>query len=282
MKSTYAVILCILLLQVSACAQKVNDPAEVEAIKQLVDEYAKAMNAGDADGAVAMMSDQAIFADNHFPVSAGKEAIRSLFQVFLGQFKFDLSLIIEDVRVAGSLAVARGTYALKLTPEATGIAPISEGGSGMMAFSRQNDGVWKWDWTVVNSNQPLPGATADGVEEKALIQVEQDSVNALLKSDVAAFERLLAEEWTSSDNGQVMGKAQMLAALKSGSYKIESMLLSDLSTHVFGDVAVVTATAVMKGTYKGIDISGPHRGADFFVKRDGRWQLVSTQATMVK
>ena len=49
MKTTYAVILCVLLLLVSACAQKVNDPADVQAVKKSVDDYAKAVNAGDAD-----------------------------------------------------------------------------------------------------------------------------------------------------------------------------------------------------------------------------------------
>ncbi len=53
MKTVYAVILCVLLLLVSACAQKVNAPADVQAIKKSLDDYAKAVNAGDVDGAVA-------------------------------------------------------------------------------------------------------------------------------------------------------------------------------------------------------------------------------------
>ncbi len=151
-----------------------------------------------------------------------------------------------------------------------------------MTFARQNDGSWKWDSSVANSNQPLPGSTATGAEEKALIQVEQDWANALLKTDTSAFDRFLAKEWTLNSDGQIMSKAQANAEIKSGAYKIESMELSDLSPHVFGDVAMVTSTANMKGKYKGGDIPGPTHSTDFFVKRDGRWQAVSTQNVTIK
>lgn len=171
---------------------------------------------------------------------------------------------------------------LKLTPKAQGVAPLSDGGSWIVVFARQSDGAWKWDWCAPNSNQLLPGTTADGADEKALIQIEQDSANAPLKSDVAAVESFLAKEWTYNADGQVINKAQMLAEIKSGAYKIASMELSDLSPHVFGDVAAETATAAMKRKYKGSDIPSPQRGTDFFVKRDGRWQAVSTQSITIK
>ena len=152
----------------------------------------------------------------------------------------------------------------------------------MTTFARQNDGSWKWDSVVANSNQPLPGSTADGAEEKALIQIEQDWAKAMAKSDIAAVESFLAKEWTYNADGQVMSRSQSLAELKSGAFKFESVEMKDISPHVFGDVAVVTMTAAMKGKYKGTDISGPTRSTDFFVKREGRWQAVSTQNVTIK
>ncbi len=281
MKATFAVILCVLLLLVSACAQKVNDPVDVQAIKKSMDDFAKAFNAGDAGAVAALMTDKTVYADLNVPVVTGAAAIRSLNQAFFDQFKAEFSAPVEDVRVSGDLGVARGTWTVKLTPKAQGLANISDGGSWTVTFARQNDGSWKWDWVVPNSNQPLPGATPNGADEKALIQIEQDWANALLKSDVGAFDRFLAKEWTINDNRQVMNKAQTLAEFKSGAYKLASMELRDLNPHVFGDVAVVTMTADMKGKYKGKDIPGPIRSTDFFVKRDGRWQAVSTQNAIV-
>ena len=77
-------------------------------------------------------------------------------------------------------------------------------------------------------------------------------------------------------------RAQFLADLGSGAYKFESLVMRDVSMRVFGDVAIVTMIGDMKGTYKGTDISSSSRGTDFFVKRDGRWQAVSTQNTTIK
>lgn len=282
MKTTYTVILCVLLLLVSACAQKVNNPADVQAIKKSIDDYAKAMNAGDADQAVALVTDKAVYANNHYPVAVGKEAIRSMHATWFTLFKMEFSCPVEDVRVVGDLAVARGSWTAKDTPKAQGIAPINDRGSWMVTFARQSDGSWKWDWCEPNSNQPLPGTTADGAEEKALIQIEQDWTNAILKSDAAAFDHHIAKEWTYNSDGQVTSKAQMLAEIKSGTFKIASMELSDLSPHVFGNVAVVTMTAAMKGKYKGSDLPSPQRSTDFFVKRDGQWQAVNTQNITVK
>ena len=141
MKTTYAVILSVLLLLVSACAQKVNDPADVQAIKKCIDDFARAFSAGDVDGVIALMTDKTVYADLNVRVAVGKEAIRSLFAGIDSQFKTDFSVPVEDVRVVGDLAVARGSWTVKLTPKAQGVAPISDSGSWIVVFARQSDGI---------------------------------------------------------------------------------------------------------------------------------------------
>ncbi len=282
MKTIFVVILSVLLLLFSACVQKVNDPADVQAIKKSLSDFEKAVNAGDGSAVAALMTDKTVYADPNVPVAVGGKAVQSLWQAVFEQAKFELSVPVEDVRVAGDLAAARGVWTVKATPKVPAVAVISDGGSWSVTFARQSDGSWKWDSAVSNSNQPLPGSTASGAEEKALIQIEQDWANALLKTDASAFDRFLAKEWTYNADGQIMSRAQVLSEFKSGAYKIASMELSNLGPHVFGDVAVVTMTANMKGKYKGVDILGPMQGTDFFVKRDGRWQAVSTQNVTIK
>ena len=101
MKTSCAAILCALLLLVSACAQKINDPADVQAIKKSMDDYARALNAGDPEAVAAMMTDKTVYADLNMPVAVGKDAIRSQTAAVLNQVKCDPSLLVEDVRVAG-------------------------------------------------------------------------------------------------------------------------------------------------------------------------------------
>jgi ketosteroid isomerase-like protein len=152
----------------------------------------------------------------------------------------------------------------------------------MAVLGRQEDGSWKWDWVIANSDQPLPGMTADGAEEQALLQIERDFVTAATKGDIAFFERTLAKEYAQVYDGKPVNVAAQLADLKSGATRIESMALRDLRAHVFGDAAIVSMMTEGRGTYKGTPVSEKSRGVDFFVKRDGRWQVVNSQMTTIK
>jgi ketosteroid isomerase-like protein len=50
---------------------------------------------------------------------------------------------------------------------------------------------------------------------------------------------------------------------------------------VYGNSAVVTSRAALKGQRQGQDISGQYRGIDVYVKKQGRWQIVAAQATYI-
>jgi uncharacterized protein (TIGR02246 family) len=282
MKRLSALALVLVLAFASACAPKVNDPADVKAVKQTVESFAKAWNTGDAEGSVAMMTDKTIYADNHSPVAVGKAAVQAMSEAQNSAFEPDFQVPVDEVRVTGDTAMARGTWAIKLTPKTEGTAPISDSGSWMLTLSRQADGSWKWDSVVANSDQPMPGTTADGAEEQAIAKVEQDWGAAMLKSDGPALDRILAKEWVMTSDGETATRAQLAGALKSGAYKIESATLRDLNVHVFGDAAVATMLVDMTGTFMGKPVPPVSRSTDFFVKRDGRWQAVSTQNTTIK
>jgi uncharacterized protein (TIGR02246 family) len=282
MKTTFAVIPCVLLLLVSACAQKVNNPADVQAIKKSMGDFEKAVNAGDAGAVAALMTDKTVWADANVPVEVGTEAIRSQWQAFFGQFKLEFSGPVEDVRITGDLAVARGTWTMKATPKAQGESGFSDSGSWIVVFARQNDGSWKWDWLAANSNQPLPGSTASGADEQALFQLERDWAAANLKKDTAVVDKFLANEFVSNSDGRIQNKKQALAEMKNSPAKIESAANSDMHAMVFGDTAVVHGLYVEKSTTNGKDTSQQVRWTEVYVKRDGRWQCMTQYLTKVQ
>jgi ketosteroid isomerase-like protein len=282
MKKTPIVLLALAVASAAACAPKVNDPADVQAVKQSVETFAKAMNAGDAEGLVAMMTDKTIYADNHFPVAVGKAAVQPMYAAQFSLFNAEFQAPVEDVRVVGDTAVSRGTWTIKLTPKAGPLAPIVDRGSWMAMSSRQADGSWKWEWLVPNSDQPLPGATSDGADEQAIMKIEQDWAAAMVKGDLSVLESNLAKEWTLTEDGQTTTRAQALGAFKSGAYKLESAVVRDLNVHVVGDAAIATMVVETKGTIMGKPVPAASRSTDFFVKRGGQWQAVSTQNTAIK
>jgi ketosteroid isomerase-like protein len=282
MKRFASLVLVLALVLASACAPKVNDPADVQAITTLVNDYARAVNAKDVAASVAGITDRARYYEPHMPPFVGKAAIEQFHRALFDQFDAEFSAPVVDVRVTGNLGVAQGTWTQTLTPKAVGVAPITDSGNWAIVAQRQTDGSWKMDWVVPNSERPMPGTTADGAEEQVLVRFEQEWAAALVKGDVAVLDRSLAKEWAANADGEVATRAQLLAAIKSGAYKLESATMRDISVHVFGDVAIATMTADIKGTFMGTAMPPLQRSTDFFVKRDGRWQAVSTQNTTIK
>ena len=121
-----------------------------------------------------------------------------------------------------------------------------------------------------------------GSDEQALMRIEQELTDAMLKGDASAVERHYADAFTfTTPDGDVMGKAQVISNLKTGALKFESSKMDDVKVRVYGDTAVVTCRTTDKGTVGGVDVSGQYRWMDVFVRRGGRWQLVAAQGTRV-
>lgn len=121
-----------------------------------------------------------------------------------------------------------------------------------------------------------------GSVEQTLIQLERDWAKALGKNDQAALDRIVAPDWmVTSADGRLLTKAQNDAEQKSGTLKYTAFAADDFRVRVFGETAIVTGRSTVQGTQNGRDISGEQRFTDVFVRRDGRWQAVSTQVTPV-
>ena len=118
--------------------------------------------------------------------------------------------------------------------------------------------------------------------EQAVMRIERELLNAVLKGDASANERYLADTYVfTGPDGTVENKAQAIADLKSGDLKLQAASLDGAKVQVYGDTAIVTYSSNDKGTYKGKDISGTTRWTDVFVNHNGRWQVVASQGTML-
>ena len=281
MKTMCSLALVIALAAASACAPKANDPADVQAIRQLMDGYFKAASAKDSAALDAVLTDRTILLEPHMAPLVGKAAIGKMHQAFLDNFDTDAKGPATDVRVAGDLAVAYGRYAETITPKDTTLAAAKASGHWMAVLGRQGDGSWKWDWVIANSDGPLPGTTAGGTEERALMEIERGFVDAMKSRDMAFFDRHVAKQYAQIADGKPVDFAAQLADLKAGLLRIETAALGDMKIHVAGDAAIVSLSGQATGTYKGKPFADGSKGFDVFVKRDGRWQVVYSQMTSV-
>lgn len=282
MKTIYAVILSILLLlSFSACAQKVNDPADVQAIKDASVAWDKAWNAGDADALASLYTADAVAMAPNQTSEAGRDAMRASSRKYFEQFSDENRSAVEDVRISGDLAVARGTQETRTTVKAGG-ASFQDKSKWISAYQRQPNGSWKILWEMYNSDLPVVDSLPVGEEEAALLKLEQEWAAASVKKDWTVFDRMFAPDYANNIGGTIMSKKQFLANMKSGAWRIASASPSELKVLVLGETGIVHGLWTEKSSLNGQDLSGTYRYTDIFAKRDGRWQCVTSYNTKVR
>ena len=118
--------------------------------------------------------------------------------------------------------------------------------------------------------------------EQELVAVEHAWGEALIQRDIPALEKLYATEYRFTDPFGVMNtREQDIASANSGDFVLTAFEISDVKVSVYGKVAVMTGLNRSQASFKGMDASGEYRFTDVFVKRDGRWQVVTSHLTRV-
>ncbi len=131
---------------------------------------------------------------------------------------------------------------------------------------------------------PIPGFDSGQQETiRQIVDMERQSKEASLNRDADFSLRTLAEDYVAiTPLGQVATKEETITARRSGQLRYEAMNITDMVVRVYGDTAVVTARADVKGHQLGEDFSGPYRYTRVWVRRNGHWQAVSYQATVTQ
>ncbi len=131
-----------------------------------------------------------------------------------------------------------------------------------------------------------PASMSESSEQEVIRQIvdmERQSKEASLRRDSEFSLRTLAEDYVAiTPLGQVTTKKETISARRSGQLRYEAMNITDMVVRVYGDTAVVTARADVKGHQLGEDFSGPYRYTRVWVRHNGQWQTVSYQATVTQ
>lgn len=118
---------------------------------------------------------------------------------------------------------------------------------------------------------------------REILEMERQAKEASLRRDADFSQKTLAEDYVAiTPLGQVTTKQDTVSARKSGQLRYETINVTDMVIRIYGDTAVVTARAEVKGHQLGEDFSGPYRYTRVWVRRTGHWQAVSYQATVTQ
>ena len=131
---------------------------------------------------------------------------------------------------------------------------------------------------------PRPSADqGDQTAIREILDMERQAKEASLHRDADFTQRTLADDYVAiSPLGQVTTKQDSLSVRKSGQLHYDTINVTDMVVRVYGDTAIVTARADVKGHQLGEDFSGPYRYTRVWVRRSGHWQTVSYQATVTQ
>ena len=117
---------------------------------------------------------------------------------------------------------------------------------------------------------------------KTISALEDEWHTAALSNDVAAVDRLLAEDYVGiGPDGTIASKADELAARRSGLRKLTQLDVVERKIRVYGTTAVVTSRAVVSGMYDSMPLHGEFRYTRVYNLSRGQWRIVSFEASPI-
>ena len=141
-------------------------------------------------------------------------------------------------------------------------------------------------WLLVSTLVALfvvsPGAAqAPSATDQTVLKLDRELIDALFTKDRTAFEPLLADDYVYiHSNGTVANREEEIAQTMASDVKWTASNLSGLKIRVYGDAAIITGTLTHTGSAKGY-VGGARLVTHLWVKRNGRWQTVGGQSTIV-
>ena len=125
-------------------------------------------------------------------------------------------------------------------------------------------------------------AQAQPTDEQTLVELERAWNDAFYKKDIEFLDSILAEEFVATyDDGTLGDRNRELELSASFNQRVISATQEDFTVRVYGDAAVVWFTLRLVGLRQGQRAEVAFRYTDVWVRRDGRWQCVSTQSTRI-
>lgn len=120
---------------------------------------------------------------------------------------------------------------------------------------------------------------------RTMCSAETALTEALRRNDAGGLSQIYDDDFRLINfRGRRIDKAGVLAAIKSGALRFESLTTSQVELSLYGDLGIVAGVQNQVAREPGGDgTAHPNtvRFTHIYVRRDGRWRLVSSQITPI-
>ena len=129
--------------------------------------------------------------------------------------------------------------------------------------------------------KPAPDQTAN--TEQELKQITREKYDALLRGDKAFLDRLFVDTLIEiTAEGRTYTKAQIMESVKGLPSGVKASIdIGEAQVFDHGDTAVIVYRRIERVDANGQKIEMQNRVTDTFIRRDGRWRAISSQATRI-
>jgi ketosteroid isomerase-like protein len=127
----------------------------------------------------------------------------------------------------------------------------------------------------------LVGASASQAQlaatKRAIANLEDQWIQAVIRRDSAAFERLRAPTFTYTEDDRVLSKQQLIREVMTSTDSVTAGRNEDLTVRVYGNAAVATGWLIMSGRGPKGPFEVRYRYTDTWVRSGPRWRVVAAQ-----
>jgi len=129
---------------------------------------------------------------------------------------------------------------------------------------------------------PAAMAASGGSAERELLAADSARTEAMVSGDYAALDHALADDLTyGHSTGQVQGKAEFVADLKSGARRYRAVTALKSAARVYGCAGVVTGTSDVQVESQGRALAFTLQYTATYARQHDRWVLVAYQSARV-
>ena len=126
----------------------------------------------------------------------------------------------------------------------------------------------------------MAGALSAQSPEGDVRKAQEARFAATIKADLAALSGLLADDMTyGHSNSKIETKTEFLDLIKTGHYQYKSIAPREVTSRLYGDVALLGGLADIDVVSGGQPVSVNLRFLEVWVKQGGRWKLAAWQST---
>jgi hypothetical protein len=119
-------------------------------------------------------------------------------------------------------------------------------------------------------------------EKAEVLAVEAEVDKALVAADANTLDRIYTDELSYTNQvGEILTKAQVLAAIRSGGIRLPTLGRADIRLYAYPNMVILTGISTSTLNYNGVITNKPRRFANVYVNQNSQWKLAAHTVTEI-